>query len=123
MAKKARQNKLPPYQAAQRGILATTRASVWYEILISYSAFRPDGPSGSCRTCPGNPHSPLPQRYIQIQHHHDADHGADGGEALVAFAMCLRHDLIADNIEHRPGSESHGVGENGDGDLHRTRPE
>ncbi len=51
-----------------------------------------------------------PQRYIQIQHDQNANHGTKGSNPLMPFAVGLGNNFVADDVEHGTGGKSHGVG-------------
>jgi len=63
------------------------------------------------------------QSHVQVEHDDDPGDGAQGGQALVALAVGLGHDLVADHVEHGPGREAPGIGQDGSDEVNGPGPE
>ena len=54
------------------------------------------------------------QRHVQGHHDDEAQDGAPAGQTTVALGLTLGHNIVHDHVDHGPGGEGEGVGEDGD---------
>src|SRR3546814_2813698 len=87
------------------------RISDWSSDVCSSDLAAP-GKAAARMAVPKKSHRPrpLPQHHVEEHHDDEADHEAGGAVGLVALAVGLRDDLVADDEAHRAGGKGEAPG-------------
>ena len=56
----------------------------------------------------------LSKRHIQRHHDNEANDGSPAGQGSIALSLTLGDDVVHHDVDHGPGGEGEGVGEDGD---------